>query len=275
MIRGFDASAWQGTLTRQDFDYLNQTYGMELFVCQLHGGGPDGSNPYRNPYAPGNLNAALEAGWGVAGYCWPSWSWPAALDGIGLELERKLWFLSLDVEAGAGAHVDQIKDLRDRGVVPCVYTSIYEWERIMPGRTDFADVLLWDASWFGGYDQINWPNYLAEHWVGYGGWPLRRGWQFNSLGVSTPSGMKTLDLNLFADDVVPVPLPPPDPLEELKNRMAAAEEQLRSIGTELDTIHQAVVQLTSVSGDLMRRVFQMEGWQGVVKIAAHEIQKER
>jgi hypothetical protein len=107
-----------------------------------------------------------------------------ALDAAGSEAQF-LSFIAIDVELPAGFRktvnvIDRIseavKQVRDLGIVPVIYTSRMYW-RIMTGDSKlFGDIPLWDAK---PDDVADLDRDSNKPWDPYGGWKSRAGKQYS------------------------------------------------------------------------------------------------
>jgi LysM repeat protein len=234
IVRGVDASAWTREIPLQAWESMAQD-GIKFFIPQVWGSGGNGTGA--NPYLAQHVNGALAADIAVlGGYVWPSWKWPEATawweEQVGIPM-KLVW---LDVEAGAGVHLDQIEDLKDLGFIPGIYCSRHSWSSAMGADSHFKDVPLWVAHYYGG----GWPTSLAVGDVPYmpDSWEKPVVWQWKG---TTTLRDDQYDLNVADEDWIatlpvaqaPVPVPEEEGMSsaeftELKGLVEAQTGDIRA-----------------------------------------------
>jgi hypothetical protein len=219
ILRGIDLSEYQGDIEPGGVDLsrdpgwwkrIRERHGVEVFVCQLWGGGGVGDG--RNVFVDGQLEAAHIGGIRRFGaYIWPPRMVVPALDYLdALHYAPSYFFrIYLDVEASGGETgrvlPEHVRAIRDRGYSPGIYTSPGAWQSIMGNTRDYADLPLWLARYpIAGAWNGRWQDSLAPTFGGYvvGGWNSGSpsapfggldGWQFSG---ATLEG-ETVDVNNF------------------------------------------------------------------------------
>jgi hypothetical protein len=135
------------------------------------------------------------------GYVWPPGRAEQALAYWNREVGRPLRMLALDVEAGAGVYPDHLRPVWSAGIEPVIYTSRYEWDRLMKATPYYAyfarqGVRLWAAHYVVQNWDEDWPRELnpvvPDPWADQP--ELLMGWQFAGDLVF---GDRRWDLNLM------------------------------------------------------------------------------
>lgn len=201
-----DCSAWQGRVPAEVFARLKAEHGVEEFIPQIWGGGPQGIGA--NPYLEDQVRAALEAGLRVVrAYVWPP---AAAADAIGYwEItlpDVRIRRIVLDVEAGTRLTLADVQRVRINRYIPEIYTAYGEWERLMADTPWYASFAIsgvelwaawypareWDGAWPESLDELLGSRWVPRPWQGKP--ELIVGWQF--AGTVNVAG-SAFDLNIF------------------------------------------------------------------------------
>ncbi len=122
------------------------------------------------------LQVAQNAGFALGAYTWWHPFWRTGQAAIDEALSRTegfpVRFLGLDVEdpVMSWGWPRLVREMVDAclgaNILPIIYTSSSMWAKLMGGTTDYAHLLLWDAS------------YGDEPFRPYGGWTRRAIWQY-------------------------------------------------------------------------------------------------
>lgn len=205
IVRGIDVSAYTGPIRPDQIRLAAEKHNLELFIVQLHGGGPCGGG--LNPHALSQIFSIREALGDramIGLYVWP----PRAIHKPDVQAYFRaalsvspIRFLALDVEAGEPVRREDVNRVRDLGVEPVIYSSPGEWAKVMKNSAEFADVTYWEANYIrkfrnalGGWNGL-WPTTADRPWAPAtrGGWKFSPLWQF--FGTTRLEGI-LCDLNV-------------------------------------------------------------------------------
>lgn len=197
-ILAYDISSYQGMPPASWFRTMRLEGGFNMGIAQAWGGKPGawGFNVGPNPYAEYQLASMRVSGCVTGAYVWvPSDEGTpetesiirSAVNAIGAE-KHTISHFWIDIEGSSRLYQSPYSRLLNaynwlRNLLPStvkigVYTSAYQWSRVMQGinlmGTVFPTLPLWDAHYTAPSGQDGGkPSSLDWNWLPYGGWSQR------------------------------------------------------------------------------------------------------